>query len=65
MTQDIEITDVHGTKDALRSISLPEVESGVDRTDSVVEFGEEIVRIIERAVGKNIDLGGFQDADVL
>ena len=40
-------------------------EAGMDGADRVVEFAQQVVGIIERAIGEDIDFGGFQDADAV
>src|SRR5260370_32621368 len=62
MAETGEVAGIHGAEDWRGLGSLIEVEARMNRADSVVERFQKFVGIIERAVGKNIDLGGFQDA---
>ena len=57
VSQDIEIPVIHGAHDALGLLGLPETEAGVDGADRIIEFPQEVVRIIQRSIHKDIHFG--------
>ena len=63
MTEDIEIPVIHRAHDPLRLLDLPKAEARVNRTDGIVQFPQELIRIIERPVCENVHLRGFQNAN--
>ena len=65
MAEDIEIPVVHGAQDAF-GLRLPvKSEPRMDRANRVIQFREQRVRIIQRAVGENIHFRRLQDADAV
>ena len=63
VAQYVEIPVVHGAQNALGLLLLSKAETRMNRADGVVEFAQQFVGIVERAVGQDIDFRGFQDAD--
>ena len=61
--EDVEIPVIHGAQNALGLLLPVKPEAGMDRADRVVEFTQEVVRIVERSIRQNIHFGGFQDAE--
>lgn len=42
---------------------LPQTKAGMDGTDRVIEFLQQVVRIIQKSIRKDIYFGGFQDTE--
>jgi len=63
MAQDIEIPVIHRAQKALCLLCPFHPEAGMDRADGIVQFTQEVIRIIERSVRQDIHFGGFQNAE--
>ena len=65
VTQNIKVAVVHGAQNPLGLLIFAKGEARMDGADRVIEFAQQLVRIIERAIGQNIDFGGFQDTEAV
>jgi hypothetical protein len=63
VSQDRKKSVVHRSEDPLGLFLLSKRETRMDRTDCVIQLAQQFVRIVECAVGKDIDLGGLEDTD--
>src|SRR5690242_9346795 len=63
MAEDIEIPVVHSSQDAF-GLRLPaKPKPRMNRANCVIQLFQEIVGIIERAVGKDVDLARFENTE--
>ncbi len=65
MPQDVEIAIVHGPNNTLGLFVRSQGESRMYRADRIIELAQQVVWIVERSVGENVHLGGFQDVDAI
>src|SRR3984957_21319848 len=65
MPQDVEVAVIHGVQNTLGLLILSKSEAGMYRADRIIQFPQQVVGIVERSVGEDIHLGGFEDADAI
>jgi len=58
--QNIKVAIVHGPQDAFRLGCFSQSKPRMNRTHRVVEFFQEVVRIVERSISQNIDFGRLE-----
>jgi hypothetical protein len=63
MPEDVEVAVIHRPKNALGLLLFAQSEPGMNGTDSVVKFAEEVVWIIQGPVRQDVHLSGFEDAE--
>jgi hypothetical protein len=61
MAEDIEVPVVHSAQDAFGLRIPAKSEPRMDRANCVIQFFEEIVGIVERVVGQDVELTRFEN----